>query len=305
MGIETDLNVSPYYDDYDETKNYQKVLFKPAVALQARELTQLQTILQNQVERFGGHLFKEGAIIKGCVFNFNRSIEYVKVLDKTIAGTDLNVGLIGTGSFLRGTVANLVSRVVDTASGLETQNPDLNTLFFNYISSDNTTKVYETITAYGVGTAKTDMYKPVNQACWCLHPVLCIGRTENASSCSLEIANYNGMNIPNYDASKVFQGGWFESMELLGAPVNDCWELETRFWNNIADSTAYAQINKNASNGVNYDNVLILQESDVYFPSFNANAKSTLGFEKAVIDTPLTTTGNLQIFDSTEVPTSV
>ena len=143
MGIETDLNVSPYYDDYDETKNYQKVLFKPAVALQARELTQLQTILQNQVERFGGHLFKEGAIIKGCVFNFNRSIEYVKVLDKTIAGTDLNVGLIGTGSFLRGTVANLVSRVVDTASGLETQNPDLNTLFFNYISSDNTTKVYE------------------------------------------------------------------------------------------------------------------------------------------------------------------
>ena len=143
MGIETDLNVSPYYDDYDETKNYQKVLFKPAVALQARELTQLQTILQNQVERFGGHLFKEGAIIKGCVFNFNRSIEYVKVLDKTIAGTDLNVGLIGTGSFLRGQVANLVSRVVDTASGLETQNPDLNTLFFNYISSDNTTKVYE------------------------------------------------------------------------------------------------------------------------------------------------------------------
>lgn len=143
MGIETDLNVSPYYDDYDETKNYHKVLFKPAVALQARELTQLQTILQNQVERFGGHLFKEGAIIKGCVFNFNRSIEYVKVLDKTIAGTDLNVGLIGPGSFLRGTVANLVSRVVDTASGLETQNPDLNSLFFNYISSDNTTKVYE------------------------------------------------------------------------------------------------------------------------------------------------------------------
>ena len=143
MGIETDLNVSPYYDDYDETKNYQKVLFKPAVALQARELTQLQTILQNQVERFGSHLFKEGAIIKGCAFGFNRSIEYVKVLDKTIAGTDLNVGLIGQGSFVRGQIANLVSRVVDTAAGLETQNPDLNTLFFNYISSDNTTKVYD------------------------------------------------------------------------------------------------------------------------------------------------------------------
>lgn len=169
---------------------------------------------------------------------------------------------------------------------------------------NGTTKVYETIASYGVGQAKTDMFKPVNQACWCLHPVLCIGRTDSSPSCSLEIANYNGMNIPNYDASKVFQGGWFESMELLGAPVNDCWELETRYWNNMADATAYAQINKNASNGINYDNVLILQESDVYFPSFNANAKNTLGFEKAVIDTPLTTTGNLQIFDSTEVPTT-
>ena len=50
MALETDFNVTPYYDDYDESKDYHKVLFKPAVALQARELTQLQTILQNQVE---------------------------------------------------------------------------------------------------------------------------------------------------------------------------------------------------------------------------------------------------------------
>ena len=53
MAIETDLNVSPYYDDYDESKDYHRVLFKPAVALQARELTQAQTILQTQIERFG------------------------------------------------------------------------------------------------------------------------------------------------------------------------------------------------------------------------------------------------------------
>ena len=39
MATETDLNVNPYYDDFDESKNYHRVLFKPAVALQARELT--------------------------------------------------------------------------------------------------------------------------------------------------------------------------------------------------------------------------------------------------------------------------
>jgi len=53
MPINTDLNVTPYFDDYDEDKKFHKVLFRPSVPIQARELTQLQTILQNQVERFG------------------------------------------------------------------------------------------------------------------------------------------------------------------------------------------------------------------------------------------------------------
>ena len=142
MALETDFNVSPYYDDYSESKDYHKVLFKPAVALQARELTQLQTILQNQVEKFGQYVFKEGSIVKGCVFNFRENIDYVKLLDKTIAGTDLNVALISAGDYVRGQNANLVSRVVDKASGLESQNPDLNTLFFNYLNSDDTTTAY-------------------------------------------------------------------------------------------------------------------------------------------------------------------
>mgnify|MGYP003322259181 CR=1 FL=1 len=49
--LNTNFNVSPYYDDYNEDKKFSKVLFKPAVALQARELTQLQTIIQKEIER--------------------------------------------------------------------------------------------------------------------------------------------------------------------------------------------------------------------------------------------------------------
>ena len=45
----TDLNVSPYYDDFDEADNFHRVLFRPGFAIQARELTQLQSILQSQV----------------------------------------------------------------------------------------------------------------------------------------------------------------------------------------------------------------------------------------------------------------
>jgi hypothetical protein len=58
-------NVSPYFDDFDEDKNFVRVLFKPGVAVQARELTQSQTILQNQIKSVGNFLFKDGSKVSG------------------------------------------------------------------------------------------------------------------------------------------------------------------------------------------------------------------------------------------------
>ena len=63
MAQNTNLNTSPYFDDFDSAKNYQRVLFKPGTPIQARELTTLQTILQDQVEKFGKHFLKEGAVV--------------------------------------------------------------------------------------------------------------------------------------------------------------------------------------------------------------------------------------------------
>ena len=63
MPQNTNLNAPPYFDDFDETKDYKRVLFKPGTPIQARELTTLQTLLQNQVEKFGQHFFKEGAVV--------------------------------------------------------------------------------------------------------------------------------------------------------------------------------------------------------------------------------------------------
>jgi len=59
MPINTNLNQSPYFDDYDQDKQFNRILFKPGFAVQARELTQLQSILQNQIEQFGDNIFKE------------------------------------------------------------------------------------------------------------------------------------------------------------------------------------------------------------------------------------------------------
>ena len=59
-------NVTPYYDDFDETKGFHRILFKPGVSVQARELTQMQTALQAQIDRFGQYAFKEGdAVVNG------------------------------------------------------------------------------------------------------------------------------------------------------------------------------------------------------------------------------------------------
>ena len=72
MSQETNLNVSPYFDDFDANNDYYKVLFKPGYPVQARELTTIQSILQNQIEKQGQHLFKEGdKVIPGNI-SYNR-----------------------------------------------------------------------------------------------------------------------------------------------------------------------------------------------------------------------------------------
>ena len=133
MPIETNLNVTPYFDDFDQNKDFYKVLFRPGVALQARELTQLQTIIQNQIERFGDHVFKSGTIVSGINFQFNEKYDYVKILDNT---TD-NLPVIPAEyvDLLARNSSNLISKIVNYKSGFQTQDPEMNYLFLKYLNS--------------------------------------------------------------------------------------------------------------------------------------------------------------------------
>ena len=81
MALETDLNVPPYHDDYDPAKNYYKILYRPATAVQARELTQQQTMLQTQIERFGDHVFKDGSIVDGVGILYYPNTHFIAVDD--------------------------------------------------------------------------------------------------------------------------------------------------------------------------------------------------------------------------------
>jgi hypothetical protein len=88
MALFTNLNTSPYYDDYSQDKKYLKLLFKPGYAVQARELTQIQSSLQNQIQKFGDHIFRNGSVVTGGQF-FLQNATYLK-LDSSYSGEDVN-----------------------------------------------------------------------------------------------------------------------------------------------------------------------------------------------------------------------
>jgi len=133
MALQTDLNVFPYYDDYDPAKNFYRVLFKPGVAVQARELNQLQTILQNQVEKFGDNIFKRGTIIEGCNISRHSVLPYVKIKDTETDGTQIAITAF-EGMSVRNS-SNVAGHIVKTVAGFESRSPDLNTLYVKYNSS--------------------------------------------------------------------------------------------------------------------------------------------------------------------------
>lgn len=86
------FNFSPYNDDYDGSKGFHKVLFRPGYPVQARELTQLQTILQQQVSRFGNHLFQHGSMVIPGSFKFDNKVSYLKLAD-TYNGSTINTSI--------------------------------------------------------------------------------------------------------------------------------------------------------------------------------------------------------------------
>jgi len=88
MPQNTNLNVSPYYDDFDKFKNFYKVLFRPGFPIQARELTTMQSILQNQVESLGTHFFKDGAMVIPGQVGFDNNVDGVLV-QSSFLGTNV------------------------------------------------------------------------------------------------------------------------------------------------------------------------------------------------------------------------
>ena len=135
MPQKTNLNINPYYDDFDKNDNFYRVLFKPGFPIQARELTTLQSILQNQVESFGSHIFKEGSMVIPGNIGYDSEYYSVRVNQEHLG---IDIGVYATqlvGKRLRGESSGIVA-VVDSYLPVSDVDEitDL-TLFVKYLSS--------------------------------------------------------------------------------------------------------------------------------------------------------------------------
>jgi len=136
MPSPTDFNLTPYYDDYAESKKFHRVLYRPSFAVQARELTQSQTILQNQIERLSDHIFKQGAMVIPGQISYDLNYYAVKLSAKSASSITNYDGLVVTGA-----TSGVTANVVGVAA---TDGTDPDTLFVKYTNSgtDNATVAF-------------------------------------------------------------------------------------------------------------------------------------------------------------------
>ena len=140
MPQETNLNVSPYFDDFQEPniggkdQGYYKVLFKPGYPIQARELTTLQSLIQNQIERFGDHVFKEGAKVIPGQTTYIGQYNAVEV-NETFQGTNVSSYLSSLiGKRIRGQSSGVRAQIENYLSSSDSDRGN-STLYVSYISS--------------------------------------------------------------------------------------------------------------------------------------------------------------------------
>ena len=128
MPSPTDFNLSPYFDDYAESKKFHRVLFRPAFAVQARELTQSQTILQNQVEKVSDHIFKKGAMVIPGEIGYDLNYYAVKLTSYSGTATLANLQDV----IFTGTTSGVTAKVTNSSI---TDGTDPDTLFVKYTNS--------------------------------------------------------------------------------------------------------------------------------------------------------------------------
>ena len=141
--LSTNFNVTPYFDDYDPRGEYYRILFKPGYAVQARELTQIQSMLQSQIKRFGTNIYKDGSIIIPGAFNIRANygdvkgnpLPYVKIKNTDTGNNTVNVASF-VGQSIVGGSSNISAQVI-TVLDTDGTTSNTKTLYVQYLTASS------------------------------------------------------------------------------------------------------------------------------------------------------------------------
>ena len=143
MAQNTNLNIAPYYDDFDASKGFLKVLFKPGYPVQARELTTLQSLLQNQIDTFGQGVYKEGSMVVPGGVTLNNDVPCILIQNSYL---NLDVELYRTAldnQIIKGSTSGVRARILFSISATTSTKNNI-TFYVNFLqkADDNVTNTF-------------------------------------------------------------------------------------------------------------------------------------------------------------------
>jgi len=135
-----DFSIAPYYDDFQSTSgakynNYMRILFKPGYAVQARELTQIQSILQNQIKSLGDFVLQNGSPVSGGHITFDVSSKSIQI-QSTQSGIPITISDFNNQLIINAT-GSAIARAKVTAVDTSTSSAvSAGSLILKYLTSD-------------------------------------------------------------------------------------------------------------------------------------------------------------------------
>jgi len=153
--VPSETKLKPFYDNFSEDSNHHRILFRPGYAVQARELTQIQTILQNQIERFGMHVFKNGSLVLGGSVTLDLKVNHLNLAPEYAATAVDVTDFIGNMITLGSGNTQVRAFVTSGAAATETDPP---TLMIKYVSG------YEFTDGSTIKTLNSNVYANVASA---------------------------------------------------------------------------------------------------------------------------------------------
>jgi len=160
------FNTQPYYDDFDPTKNFHRILFKPGASVQARELTQSQTILQDQISKFADNIFSQNTPVTGGKVTTNLNCNFIKL--NSTYGTSSVSATAFLNKIIQDPTGTVIAKVIAAteATGTISNAGDPPTLIVTYfsgsqftdgmtLSSIDGTNLYATVATSTTGNPST------------------------------------------------------------------------------------------------------------------------------------------------------